>query len=236
MKWVTRERPKIDRIACPWLIRRFIDPEARFRFVPAKGYQPGKGELRFDMFEAEFTHEGDLCTFEVLVRRFGLVDPALGAVAEIVHDVDVKDGKYGREEAGGVGQLVAGIAAAHPEDEARLARGAALFDDLYAACGAAGAFSGVSAGGLRTAARRCSMLTACSAIRTLQLLRSEHVTQAATQSLLCLPLPETGLSRRHVRRQRVLPARQNLALYLIHLATQLIEQQPHPLELGLVHQ
>ena len=136
--WVTRTGIKVDRMASAWLIRRFIDPEARFRFVPAKGYQPGKGELRFDMFEAEFTHEGDLCTFEVLVRRFGLVDPALGAVAEIVHDVDVKDGKYGREEAAGVGQLVAGIAAAHPEDEARLARGAALFDDLYAACGAAG--------------------------------------------------------------------------------------------------
>jgi hypothetical protein len=135
--WVTRTGIKVDRMASAWLVRRFIDPEARFRFVPAKGYHPAKGELRFDMFEAEFTHEGDLCTFEVLVRRFGLVDPALRAIAEIVHDVDVKDGKYGREEAAGVGQLVAGIAAAHAEDEARLARGAALFDDLYAACGAA---------------------------------------------------------------------------------------------------
>jgi hypothetical protein len=84
------------------------------------------------MFEAEFTHEGELCTFEVLVQRFGLADPALRAIAEIVHDIDVKDAKYGREEAAGIGQLVAGIAAAHPDDEARLARGTALFDDLYA--------------------------------------------------------------------------------------------------------
>ncbi len=85
------------------------------------------------MFEAEFTHEGELCTFEVLVHRFGLLaDPALRAIAEIVHDIDVKDAKYGREEAAGIGQLVAGIAAAHPEDETRLARGAALFEDLYA--------------------------------------------------------------------------------------------------------
>jgi len=66
------------------------------------------------MFEAEFTHDGDLCTFEVLIERFGLVDPALRPIAEIVHDVDVKDAKYGREEAPGVGQVVAGIAAAHP--------------------------------------------------------------------------------------------------------------------------
>ncbi len=118
--------------SCAWLIRKLIDPEARFKFVPAKGYQPEKGELRFDMFEAEFTHEGELCTFEVLVQRFGLKDPALRAIAEIVHDIDVKDAKYGREEAPGIGQLVAGIAAAHADDEARLARGAALFDDLYA--------------------------------------------------------------------------------------------------------
>jgi hypothetical protein len=136
--WVTRTGIKVDRMGSAWLIRKFIDPAAAFKFVPAKGYQPASGELRFDMFEAEFTHEGELCTFEVLVRRFGLDDPALGAIAEIVHDIDVKDAKYGREEAPGIGQLVAGIAAAHPDDdEARLARGGALFDDLYAAHGGA---------------------------------------------------------------------------------------------------
>ena len=130
--WVTRTGIKVDRMASAWLIRKFIDPKARFKFVPAKGYRPEKRELRFDMFEAEFTHEGDLCTFEVLVLRFGLDDPALRPLAEIIHDIDLKDAKYGREEAPGIGQLVAGIAAAHPDDEARLGRGAALFDDLFA--------------------------------------------------------------------------------------------------------
>ncbi len=134
-EWVTRAGIKVDRMASAWLIRRFIDPEPRFKFVAAKGYRPEPDELRFDMFEAEFTHEGDLCTFEVLVRRFGLDDPALRAIAEIVHDIDLKDAKYGREEAAGIGQLVAGIAASHQADEARLKRGAALFDDLYAAHG-----------------------------------------------------------------------------------------------------
>jgi hypothetical protein len=130
--WVTRTGIKVDRMTSAWLIRRFIDPEARFKFVPAKGYLPGKGELRFDMFEAEFTHEGDQCTFEVLLRRFGLQDPALRRLAEVVHDIDVKDAKYGREEAPGIAQAVSGIAAAHAADEDRLARGSALFDDLYA--------------------------------------------------------------------------------------------------------
>ncbi len=130
--WVTRAGIKVDRMASAWLIRKRIDPEARFKFVPAKGYEPRKGEVRFDMFEAEFTHEGDLCTFEVLLERFGLAEPALRAIAEIVHDVDVKDAKYGREEAPGVGQVVAGIAAAHADDEARLERGSAVFEDLYA--------------------------------------------------------------------------------------------------------
>jgi hypothetical protein len=135
--WVTREGIKVDRMASAWLIRKFIDPKARFKFVPAKGYRPGEGELRFDMFEAEFTHEGDLCTFEVLVRRFGLDDAGLRHLAEIVHDIDVKDAKYGRQEAVGIGQVVAGIAAAHASDEERLSRGAALFDDLHALHGGA---------------------------------------------------------------------------------------------------
>jgi hypothetical protein len=130
--WVTRTGIKVDRMASAWLIRKFIDPEARFRFVPAKGYRPQERELRFDMFEAEFTHEGEQCTFEVLAQRFGLRDPALSAIAEIVHDIDLKDAKYGREEAPGIGQLMAGIAAAHADDEERLRRGTALFEDLYA--------------------------------------------------------------------------------------------------------
>ncbi len=129
--WVTRRGIFIDRMASAWLIRRFIDPKARFSFVP-QGYVPKTGELRFDMFEAEFTHEGDRCTFETLVTRFGLhADVALRAVAEIVHDIDIKDAKFGRAEAAGVAQLIEGIARKYPADPARLERGAALFEALY---------------------------------------------------------------------------------------------------------
>lgn len=80
--WVTRQDVYVDRIASAWLIRRFIDFEAQFKFVSGKGYRPHEGELRFDMFEAEFTHEGDKCTFEVLLERCALNDPALRAIAE----------------------------------------------------------------------------------------------------------------------------------------------------------
>jgi hypothetical protein len=129
--WVTRKGVHIDRIASAWLVRRFVDPKARFKFVPARGYRLDPSELRFDMFEAEFTHEGDLCTFEVLVARLGLDDPALRPIAEIVHDVDLKDEKFGRPETTGIERLVAGLALAHRDDEDRIARGGAMFDDLY---------------------------------------------------------------------------------------------------------
>ncbi|WP_437947642.1 chromate resistance protein ChrB domain-containing protein [Sorangium sp. So ce296] len=129
--WVTRKHIHVDRIASAWLIRRFLDPEARFKFVSGKGYTPEPGELRFDMFEAEFTHEGDRCTFEVLLERFGLADPALGLIAEIIHDIDLKDAKFNRPERPGVECLVNGLAMVERDDEARLARGAALFGDLY---------------------------------------------------------------------------------------------------------
>ena len=129
--WVTRSGVHVDRIASAWLIRRFIDAEARFKFVPAKGYRPAKGELRFDMFEAEFTHEGDKCTFEVLLQRAGLKDAALAVIGEIVHDIDLKDGKFGREEAPGVARLIEGVALTSKDDDERLARGGATFDDLY---------------------------------------------------------------------------------------------------------
>ena len=110
--WVTREGIYVDRIASAWLIRRFIDPEAQFKFVSGKGYRPKQGELRFDMFEAEFTHEGDKCTFEVLLDRCGLKDSALRAIAEIIHDIDLKDGKFGRTEVAGIRTLMEGIGAA----------------------------------------------------------------------------------------------------------------------------
>ena len=130
--WVTRKGVHVDRIACSWLIHRFIDPDAVIRFVPGKGYAPNPGELRFDMFEGEITHEGDRCSFEVLITRAGLGDdPALQAVAEIVHDIDLKDTKFGREQATGIASLIAGICAANPKDEERIAQGAPVFDNLY---------------------------------------------------------------------------------------------------------
>ena len=129
--WVTRKGIHVDRMASAWFIRRFIDSGARFKFVPSKGYKPLPDELRFDMFEAEFTHEGDRCSLEVLIERTGLDEPALGPIAEIVHDIDLKDSKFGRQETPGIERLIAGIAMAHKDDETRLARGAAVFDDLY---------------------------------------------------------------------------------------------------------
>jgi hypothetical protein len=112
--WVTRAGIKVDRIGSAWLIRRFIDPTARFKFVPAKGYRAEPGELRFDMYQGEFTHEGDRCTFETL------------------HDVDCKDEKFGRAEAAGIASLVGGLVLAYPDDAERLERGAAVFEGLYA--------------------------------------------------------------------------------------------------------
>jgi hypothetical protein len=129
--WVTRKGIHVDRIASAWLVRRFLDPDARFKFVASKGYLPEPGELRFDMFEAEFTHEGDRCTFEVLLDRFGLDDAGLRAIGEIVHDIDLKDARFGRAEKAGIERLIAGIALTQQDDEARLSRGAALFDDLH---------------------------------------------------------------------------------------------------------
>lgn len=130
--WVTRRGVKIDRIASAWLVRRFIDPAARFRFVDPQKDARRPGELRFDMVGGDFTHEGDRCTFETLRFRAGVSDAALQAIAEIVHDVDLKDGKYGRADAAGVKQLVEGLIATHATDEGRLERGFALFDDLLA--------------------------------------------------------------------------------------------------------
>lgn len=128
--WVTRVGIHVDRIASAWLIQRYIDSSPSFKFVQAKGYVPEPEELRFDMFEAEFSHEGDLCTFEVLCLRFRLEQPGLRAVGELVHDIDLKDDKFGRPEVAGLAAQLAGLALLHTDDEARLARGSELFDEL----------------------------------------------------------------------------------------------------------
>jgi hypothetical protein len=130
--WVTRSGIMVDRIASAWLIRRFIDPAAQFMFVDPEEYTHKDTEIRFDMFDGEFTHEGDLCTLEVLLTKSGHNDPALQAVAEVVHDIDLKDGKYQRPEAAGISPLIEGIALRQADDMRRLEEGATLFESLYA--------------------------------------------------------------------------------------------------------
>jgi hypothetical protein len=128
--WVTRKNVHVDRMACAWLVRRFIDPDARFKFVAPHGYRAAPGEVTFDMYEADFTHVGDHCSFETLVERFDLREAGLRPLAEIVHDIDVKDEKFARPEAPGVAALIAGIALAEREDESRIALGSRMFDAL----------------------------------------------------------------------------------------------------------
>jgi hypothetical protein len=136
--WVTRKGVFVDRIGSAWLIRRFIDPEARFKFVAPDRYRPDPGELRFDMFEGEFTHIGGNCTFETLLNRFHLTDERLAVLGEIVHDIDCKDGKFGRLEADWVATMLRGVAATHAGDGERIEAGAAVFDALYAGLPVAG--------------------------------------------------------------------------------------------------
>jgi hypothetical protein len=129
--WVTRKGVHVDRIASAWLIRRFVDPNPRFKFVAAKGYRPEPDELRFDMFDAEFTHEGDLCTFEVILERLNIGDNALRRIAEIIHDIDLKESRFGRPETAGIALIVNAICTKHKEDFDRIERGTILLDDLY---------------------------------------------------------------------------------------------------------
>lgn len=129
--WVTRRDVHVDRIASAWLIRRWIDPDAVFKFVASKGYSAGPRELRFDMFDAEFGHQGDMCTFEVLSQLVRPDDTALRGIAEIIHDIDLKDFKYGRAETQGIALLLAGIVAGNDDDDRRINRGSTMFDDLY---------------------------------------------------------------------------------------------------------
>jgi hypothetical protein len=124
--------PETDAASSAWLIRRWIDPRATFKFVAPKGYVSEHTELRFDMFDAEFGHEGDQCTFEVLCTRFGLAPVGLSAIAEVVHDIDLKDKKFDRPETPGVSAQIMGLASLHREDEVRLQHGSQLFEQLFA--------------------------------------------------------------------------------------------------------
>jgi hypothetical protein len=127
--WATREDIHIDRLCSAWLIRRSIDPAARFLFAP-EGSLP-KNAIPFDVFGAEFSHHGEDCTFETLIKAFRLRDPVLREIAEIIHDIDLKDHKFGRIEASGLDLVIRSLSASIPEDARRLQVGSIILDGLY---------------------------------------------------------------------------------------------------------
>jgi hypothetical protein len=131
--WVTRPRPGVDRMASAWLIRRFIDARARFGFIT--DVKSAGEALPFDMFGAGFGHEGDRCTFETLVARFDVSDPAVARLAEIVHDLDLKDNKFGAPEAATLGIAIDGLQLSSMEDGVLLEQGITLFEALYRSFG-----------------------------------------------------------------------------------------------------
>jgi hypothetical protein len=129
--WVTRPRPGVDRMASAWLIRRFIDPRARFAFAGDAG-RPRRNQVPFDTYGAELGHQQGLCTFEVLARRFGIDDPAVHAIGRTVHAIDLGEAAPDAAEAAMVDRLVAGLRATHAADPGLLSAGIALFETLYA--------------------------------------------------------------------------------------------------------
>jgi len=134
IRWVTRRDPFVDRMASAWLIRKFIDAEAAFGFIDGEEVAAaGPGVVAYDVRGGEFSHVGNLCTFEVLVRSFALKDPALAKVVEIVHDLDVKEDRYRRAEAAGVEEILEGVRRTAADDDDALKRGMAVFEMLYAA-------------------------------------------------------------------------------------------------------
>jgi hypothetical protein len=128
-QWVTRPRPHVDRLACAWLIRRYLNPDAVIRYSQA----PEPDEVAFDMEGATFSHQGNLCTFEVMIRAFALDEAALFLMAEIVHEIDLRDGRYQRPETSGIDATLRGWLLAGLPDSELEAHGVALFDGLFAA-------------------------------------------------------------------------------------------------------
>lgn len=125
-RWVTRPRPGVDRMASAWLIRRFVDPDATFAFVD----QPAAPDVPFDMYIGQFSHQGPLCTYEVLAQRFGLTEPAVERIGQIVHDLDMHDTKYSSADSPLVGRMVEGLRKIHADDRTLLDRGMEMFETL----------------------------------------------------------------------------------------------------------
>ena len=130
MRWATRRGCHVDRTACAWLIRRFVDPEAEFFFVGDPVEAPEEAEL-FDVAGARLSHHGEACSFETFLTEYGLEDPVLAEIAEIVHDADLMDEKYGRPESEGLDSIIRGMQLALPDDETLIHHTDALYDGLY---------------------------------------------------------------------------------------------------------
>lgn len=136
MKWITRERPKIDRIACPWLVARFIDPDAEFLYVPAVdvlGIAGTTGAIPYDIPNVELTHEGPLCSFDAFLKKYGLDDPALQQLAAIVRGADTSCLDLTPQSAG-LYALSLGLSQNFENDHEMLKHGMVMYDALYAWC------------------------------------------------------------------------------------------------------
>ena len=136
MKWITRERPKIDRIACPWLVKRFVDREAEFLYVPPDrvlAEAERLGAIPYDVPGVELTHDGPLCSFDAVLKKYGLRDPALDRLADIVRAADT-DTLARSPQAAGLLAISLGLSANIPDDQAMLAVGMTIYDALYTWC------------------------------------------------------------------------------------------------------
>jgi hypothetical protein len=136
MKWITRERPKIDRIACPWLIRRFVDPEAEFVYVPSAqvlAEADRLGAIPYDIPGVELTHDGPFCSFDAILKKYGLKDPTLQRLATIVRAADT-DTLHESAQAPGLLAITLGLSATIRDDHALLAIGLQLYEALYTWC------------------------------------------------------------------------------------------------------
>jgi hypothetical protein len=151
--WVTRPRPGVDRMASAWLIRRFIDADARFAFLQEAALAPARA-IPFDMFGAQFGHQGDHCTFETLCRHFGIRDPAVTRMATIVHDLDLKDHRFEPGEAPTIGLLIDGLQLGTADDDELLAGGMTLFDALHRSFEHALRSDGIAAGSRRAKGKK----------------------------------------------------------------------------------
>ena len=147
MKWVTREKVKVDRVACPWLIRKFVDPDAEFLFVPADRVAEvaaREGAIPFDVPEVALGHHEGRCSFEAIVREYQITDPAVRMLAEIVHGADVTPDLYGRPEAAGLKAVAEGFRHLGLKDDHEvLAKEFVVYDALYAYCRSKTADAGV---------------------------------------------------------------------------------------------